>query len=90
MIMNTISSGKTLKRLRYTQVWALHRASKGLARVPGECSGESDTVLRNFSDSLALKNGRRSGSYFLDTARGVQPGKQRIIIVLFGANKRDQ
>ena len=46
----------------------------GLARVPGECSGESDTVLRNFSDSLALKNGRRSGSYFLVTARGVRPG----------------
>ena len=46
----------------------------GLARVLGECSGESDTALRNFSDSLALKNGRRSGSYFLETARGVRPG----------------
>ena len=60
-------------KVRYTHYIGLPKAP-GLVIVPGECSGESDTVLRTFSDSLALKKGRRSDSYFLDTARGVRPG----------------
>ena len=46
----------------------------GLASVFGDCSWSGEAVFRNFSDNFALKNGSRSGSYFLETASGVRPG----------------
>lgn len=45
----------------------------GLARPFGDCSGE--VAFLNLSASFVLKNGSRSGSYFLETAAcGVCPG----------------